>query len=71
MQINHYMIHDMKKNTKNSIKKKIDLSFVHDEILELKVVICIIKYIKRTHLYLMNIQYMVVGLVLTARQTIH
>lgn len=31
MQINHYMIHDMKKNIKNSIKKKIGLFFVHDE----------------------------------------
>ena len=65
------MIHGVLKGINNMIKKRMYLFFVRDEILELKVVIYIIKYIKRIYLYLMNIQYMVVGLVLTARQTTH
>ena len=59
------------KEINNMKKKRIYLFFLHDEILERKVAICIIRYIKKIYLYLMNIQYMVVGLVLTARQTTH
>ena len=53
------------------IKKRIDLSFVHDEILELKVVICIIRYIKKIYLYLMSIQYIVLHLVHMVKMATH
>lgn len=52
-------------------KKKIDLFFVHDEILELRVAICIIGYIKMIHLYLMSIQYIVLHLVHMVKMTTH
>ncbi len=53
------------------LKKKIDLSFMRDEMLGQKMAIYIIKCIRKIYLYLMNIQYIVVRLVLTARQTTH
>ena len=65
------MIHGVLKGINNTIKKKIDLSFLHDEIFEQKVIICIIRYIKKIYLYLMNIRYTVVGHVHMVRMTIH
>ena len=65
------MIHEIMKEISNMIKKKIDLSFVRDEILERKVVIYIIKYIKKIYLYLISIQFMVRDLVHIVRMTIH
>ena len=59
------------KEINNMKKKKICLFFVHDEILEQKVVIYIIKYIKKTHLYLMSILYIAVGHVHIVRMIIY
>jgi len=42
---------------------------VHDEILERKVVIFTIRYIKRIYLYLMSIQYIVDGHVHIVKMT--
>ena len=44
---------------------------MRDEMLGQKMAIYIIKCIRKIYLYLMNIQYIVVRLVLTARQTTH
>ena len=52
-------------------KKRIDLFFVRDEILELRVAICIIRYIKKIYLYLMSIQYIVLHLVHMVKMTTH
>ena len=65
------MIHGVLKGINNMIKKRMYLFFVRDEILELKVVIYIIKYIKRIYLYLMNILYIEHGHVHIARMTTH
>lgn len=51
------MMHDMKKNLKNTIKKKIGLFLLLDEMLEKKTESMYTKHIKKTTNYLMNILY--------------
>lgn len=53
------------------IKKRIDLFFLRDEILGQKGGICIIKYIKKIYLYLMNIQYIIVDHAHIVKKMIH
>ena len=52
-------------------KKKNDFFFVRDEIFELRVAICIIRYIKKIYLYLMNIRCIVLGHVHMVKMTTH
>ena len=62
-------MHEIMKTLNNMIKKRIDLYFVHDEILGQKVGTCIIKYIRKIYLYLMSIQYIIVGHVHIVKKT--